>query len=467
MSGRSSFLRFLKKLPRNGRTAALHALLLADSGLSVQEALADALSGPSGTGQGVGKAVAALPEQERHLCSELVYGCLRAEIRIAYLLGRVLPKPERLPLPMRHILELAVYALLFQERVPDHAAVHNAVEQAERLFGRSLARVANGALRSIQRLGAATDTPEFYVVDKKNAVADAWDGLCRYYSLPRWLGDLWHEAYGPEVALNLMRRSFARPWSGVRVNARHEAAEELRAGLLHSAENGCGEAVGRWGVAFAPGELPAHVLGRSLDRWRKSGALSLQSAGSQLAVQALELDRWKAPVWDACAGFGGKSAALLEQGIEVTLCTDRSWSRLRHLPDLCRELRLPRPAVCLADACAPPLTGWNGHILLDAPCSGLGVLARRPDIRKGSRRTPADLRQLAALQDRMLLTLSALLQQGRELAYITCTLNPTENESAVGRLLAARPELALVRQWQTPHEHSWLEGMYGAVLRWR
>lgn len=95
MSGRSSFLRFLKKLPRNGRTAALHALLLADSGLSVQEALADALSGPSGTGQGIGKAVAALPEQERHLCSELVYGCLRAEIRIAYLLGRVLPKPER------------------------------------------------------------------------------------------------------------------------------------------------------------------------------------------------------------------------------------------------------------------------------------------------------------------------------------------------------------------------------------
>ena len=105
MSGRSSFLRSLKKLPRNGRTAALHALLLADSGLSAQEALADALSGPLGEG---GKAVAVLPQQERHLCSELVYGCMRAEIRIAYLLGRVLPKPERLPLPLRHILELAV-----------------------------------------------------------------------------------------------------------------------------------------------------------------------------------------------------------------------------------------------------------------------------------------------------------------------------------------------------------------------
>ena len=265
------------------------------------------------------------------------------------------------------------------------------------------------------------DTREFYVVGKEGALADEWGGLCRYYSLPRWLGDLWHDAYGGEAALCLMRRSFARPWSGVRVNARHEAAEELLAGLRHCAKEGCGEAVGRWGVAFAPGELPAHVLGQSLSLWRASGALSLQSAGSQLAVQALELDCWDAPVWDACAGFGGKSVALLEQGIDVTLCTDRSWSRLRHLPGVCRELHLPRPAVCLADACAPPLRGWNGHILLDAPCSGLGVLARRPDIRKDSRRTPADLKQLAALQDRMLLRLSALLQQGRELAYSTCT----------------------------------------------
>ena len=90
----------------------------------------------------------------------------------------MLPKPERLPLPLRHILELAVYALLFQERVPDHAAVHSAVAQAERLFGRSLARVTNGALRSIQRFGAAVDTREFYVVGKEGALADEWGGLC-------------------------------------------------------------------------------------------------------------------------------------------------------------------------------------------------------------------------------------------------------------------------------------------------
>ncbi len=454
-------LLFLRKLPRNGRTAALHALLLADTGLSAQEALAavltDAQSDPAGRND-------VLPPQERHLCSELVYGCLRAEIRIAYLLGRVLPRPERLPLPLLHILELAVYALLFQERVPDHAAVHGAVEQAERLFGRSLARVANGALRSIQRFGAAADSPEFYA-DGNDPASGAWEGLCRYYSLPRWLADLWLAAYGEDGALALMRRSSARPWTGVRVNARHALAPDLHAALLALAEKGRGQAVGAWGAAFAPGALPANVLDNSLEHWRRSGALSFQSAGSQLIVEELGLDRWQGKIWDACAGFGGKSAALLERGVDVALSTDRAWTRLRHLPDLCRNLHLPSPAVCLADATAPPLSVWDGHILLDAPCSGLGVLARRPDIRKPARRVPADLEQLADLQNRLLDRLGGLLQPGRELAYITCTLNPVENEQAVSRLLRARPELVLAREWQTPHAHPWLEGMYGAVLR--
>lgn len=455
-------LRFLKKLPRNGRTAALHALLLTDADLSAQEALAaalaDAQSGLPGRND-------ALSSQERHLCAELVYGCLRSEIRIAYLLRRVLPRPERLPLPLSHILELAVYALLFQERVPDHAAVYGAVEQAEHLFGRSLARVANGALRSIQRFGAAVNTPEFYTEDTGRGTFGAWDGLCRYYSLPRWFADLWLAAYGEENALSLMRRSFARPWTGLRINARHALAPDLRAALLALAENCRGQAVGFWGMAFAPGALPAEVLGNSLEHWRRGGALSFQSAGSQLVVEELGLTCWRGKVWDACAGFGGKSAALLERGVDVALSTDRAWSRLRHLPGLCRDLRLPAPAVCLADATAPSLSRWDGHILLDAPCSGLGVLARRPDIRKASRRSPADLEQLADLQSRLLDRLGGLLQPGRELAYITCTLNPAENEQAVARLLRARPELALLRQWQTPHAHPWLEGMYGAVLR--
>lgn len=448
-----ALLRSLDKLPVECRASALRALLLVDAGRNVQEALADVLSpGPQGR---------EMPSLDRHLCAELVYGCLRTEIRIAHLLGKVLPRPEGLPRSLLLLLHLAVYALLFQERVPDHAAVHSAVELAHRLFGRKLAGVVNGALRSVQRLGQDAIRPEFYATGGVVGVEAEWESVCRYYSMPVWLADMWRSAYGREVALSLMRRSFERPWSTLRVNARHASAVSVREALLSC----CGSAVvGEWGVAFAPGALPEVVLGQSLAFWQERGCLSFQSAGSQSVLQELGLIGWQGPVWDACAGYGGKSAALLERGVHVALSSDCAFARLRHLPRLCRRLRLPGPYVCLADARKPPLAHWPGNILVDAPCSGLGVLARRPDIRRKDRRGPEQLAQLADLQLCLLDALACRLAAGRELAYLTCTLNPQENEGVIDRLLGKRPELRAVRQWQTPHEHPWLEGMYGVVL---
>lgn len=463
----ASFLRSLRKLPCNARTLALQALLRVDAGQSAQQALAEALDqraffadcsqaahspAPAGATRPLTQHQSAdLPSQERHLCSELVYGCLRAEIRIACVLGKVLPRPQALPRPMLHILALAVYALLFQVRVPAHAAVHTAVEQVRTLFGSALARVANAALRSVQRLGESPLHPAFYGKEH-------WAARACYYSVPLWLAKLWRVAYGEDAALALMQRSFERPWTALRINALHAAADDLRTALL-ALPGAC--AAGSWGVAFMPGALPEWLLERNLSHWQNEGALSSQSAGSQIILEALGLTGWREPVWDACAGYGGKSAALMERGVPVAFCTDRAFSRLRFLPQLCRRLRLPVPATVLADGTRPPLTRWPGHILVDAPCSGLGVLARRPDIR---RRGQEHLAQLEALQAHLLFRLADLLDSGRELAYITCTLNPAENEKVVERLLRERADLRLLRQWQTSHAHPWLEGMYGAVL---
>lgn len=446
-------VRALEKLPATGRASALAALLLVEAGRTAQEALADVLRAGPGRNE--------LAAPERHLCAELVYGCLRTEVRITYILGKVLPDPQGLPRPLLLVLHQAVYAMLFQERVPDHAAVHSAVELANRLFGRKLAGVVNGALRSVQRFGKDVLLPEFYAANGKGSAQPDWEALCAYYSMPVWLADIWLAGYGREAALALMRRSFERPWSAIRVNARHSSAEALRAALL--ACDGSA-AIGAWGVAFAPGALPEAALGQSIARWQERGCLSFQSAGSQMVLHELGLTRWQGPVWDACAGYGGKSAALLERGVTVTLSSDCAFARLRHVPELCRRLRLPMPGVCLADAGNPPLAGWPGPILVDAPCSGLGVLARRPDIRRKDRRGPHQLAQLADLQLRLLDALASRLMPGQELAYLTCTLNPQENEHVVARLRGKRPELQVARQWQTPHEHPWLEGMYGALL---
>ncbi len=516
----------LRGLPLNGRTAALRALLLVEQGMSAQQALAAVLDAPAIPHEG-----ASLSGQDKALCTELVYGCLRTEIRLRYILSFVLSKPQGLPPAMRTVLDLAVYGLLFQDKVPAHAVIHEAVDQVRRLFGQGLSRVANGALRSLQRMGEQPLDPAFYdtkpnakKVLAHGADTDGFFGQCVFYSMPLWVGTLWRDAYGEQAALTLMRRAFERPYSALRINPAHPRADELYAALAAAkvpspaygpflsdtpepcssraldgalseqnslvrsqlvpqlaetadislsssiAAPACGGRastnppvrLGRWGLAFAPGQMPRAVLGHDLRHWQALGALSWQSAGSQTALLELGLDNWCEPVWDACAGHGGKSMALMEWGVPVALCSDRSAARLRGLPGQCALLNLPQPVCCLADAARPPVRAWHGHILVDAPCSGLGVLARRPDIR---RREPQYLAELEGLQRAILGSLAVYLQPGRELAYITCTLNPAENEQAVAWLLKSHKNLRLVRQWQTSHDHAWFEGMYGAVLR--
>ena len=448
----------IRKLAPNARNTALCALLLVDGGLSAQQALATALAhvASSKAEQGDTLPLSGLSAVERNLCSELVYGVLRTEIRIAFILSKVLPRPQSLPRPLQHVLGLAVYGLLFQDRVPDHAAVFTAVETARALYGQGLAKVVNGALRSVQRLADAPMKEDFYA--GQGVTPHSPQHLAPFYSLPVWIVGHWNKRYGSEAADHLAQRSFERPWSSLRVNASHARAEQLRAALLACG----GEAVGQRGCAFAPGRLPAVVDAQPLAEWQACGAVSYQSAGSQLVLEHLGLYGWNKPVWDVCAGFGGKTVALLERGVAVPLATDRSRQRLAGLPGQCERLALPQPSTLLVDATHPPLTEWRGHMLVDVPCSGLGVLARRPDIRRRPQEQAVEHEQV---QHSILERLVGLLQPGCELAYITCTLRVQENEKQIERLMREHSGLQLCNQWQTPNDHPWLEGMFGAVLR--
>lgn len=390
------------------------------------------------------------------MATELVYGYLRSEIRISWLLRRFLKAPEKLPPEALLALGVAAHEIVHLDRIPDYAAVDWAVTHIRQRFGDGLGKLANAVLRNVARLGSDARDADLYRAELPDPAAF----LSVYHAAPRWLTDLWSDAYGPDRAAALLAASAQAPAPAVRVNAARAGWLVLRERLV--ADHG-GTPCGHAGVAFPVGGFPAEVA--ALER---EGLLSRQGAASQEVLEALRPETWEGPVWDACCGRGGKALALLERGVDVRLCSDPNAGRLRGLRSDAARLGLAVPALARASAMQPPFADAFRTILIDAPCSGLGTLSRRPDIKL--RRTPADLHTLAALQARIMDAAASVLPQGGRIAYITCTLNPQENEAHVERLLAAcnatgGPLFAVEAQHVTPADTPAREFFFGVLLR--
>ncbi|MDO5536072.1 MAG: transcription antitermination factor NusB [Desulfovibrionaceae bacterium] len=433
---RSAHIRALRP---SARKVALLTLVDTARGAPLQLALSRALD-----------SVALSPEARRQ-ATDLAYWCLRAKTRCEFILSRVFPRFGNFSADIQNLLLAAAAALLFQEGAPAYAVVNETVEDIRRLAGKGIAGAANGGLRSLLRLGEAPRQLEFYSLPGD---ADDFAGFCRFTSFPESLGRTLLRECGEEAARTTMSRSFARPVSAVRLNACHDGFASLRAELLEKGAEALPGAAGKAGLVFPHG-VPADV---ALNELAGEGRLSLQSAGSQLALAAVDFDR-NAPVWDACCGFGGKTTALLEAGCTVSLASDTSPARLSALPRECARLGLAAPAVMVCDASRPPLARWKGCMLLDVPCSGLGVLSRRPDIKLRERKVEEYVRTQKAILERALL----MVPGGSDIIYMTCTVTKSENGSLV-RSLCHSFDASLEQEWATPGDLPF-ESMYAARIR--
>jgi 16S rRNA (cytosine967-C5)-methyltransferase len=405
-----------------------------DHSLDLQEALDRALGSPPPS------------EADRRLATELVYGYLRYKGRIDYLLSLFL-QPHKTPLEVRRILGLAAYEMLFLDRVPAYASVSWAVDAVRTAAGQGVAKMANAVLRRIAELGASAHDPAFF---KKDSPAPE-TFLSRFFSAPPWLASLWIASYGREIAEQLLAASLSAPPLGVRVNARQPGASDLLERLRASTT--CVESTG-WGLALNGPPDRLHDL-------LASGLVSRQSLAAQEALLALGPDRWPTPIWDGCAGRGGKTFLLAERSLPVW-ASDINLRRLKGMRSEGKRLGIDLPCF-VGSATEPPLKKAPGSVLLDAPCSGLGVISRRPDIRW--KRTPADIPALVELQSRMLVAAHDLLPPGGLIAYLTCTLNPAENEQQIERILHARTDTVLESTFRTDPASPLKEFFFAALLR--
>ena len=395
---------------------------------------------------------------DRALATELAYGTIRRRRLLdAWIdaLGRL--PASRQPPKLRALLELGLYQLLFSDRVPPSAAVSTTVELAKRGGLARLAPVVNGLLRSAQRRRATTQSAAAQPAAESDPLqglelpaalqADPAARLGLRHSLPDWLAQLLLQWLPPEQAERVALACNTPPSLDLRVNRRRCSREQLL------------DALAAAGIAAEPlADLPEGITlpGRSGDLRQLpgygEGHWCVQDRNAQRIALLLD-PRPGERLLDACAAPGGKSthlAELIDDQGEIW-AVDRAEARLQRLQRNAGRLGLSCIHTLAADATTlaeqrPDWIGTFDRILLDAPCSGLGTLARHADARW--RMTPEAIDELVALQRRLLNGLAPLLKPGGVLVYATCTVHPAENEERIAAFLAEHPGWQCQERWQ-------------------
>ncbi len=375
-------------------------------------------------------ALAGVPPAERGLAQELCYGTLRWAPRLEALAGLLLDKPLRARDGDVHALLLAgLYQLLYLN-VPPHAAVSLTVEATARLHKEWARGLLNGVLRRLTR----EQEELLAVVDAAEAAALAH---------PAWLLARFQQDW-PDHWQAIAAANNERPPMTLRVNrlrgSREQYLERLQqAGLAASPALHATDAI----------TLETPVVVERLPGFA-DGDVSVQDTAAQLAAGLLQLAPGQR-VLDACAAPGGKTGHILETCPELALLAlDSEAERLTRVEENLTRLGLTAE-LCTGDA-GDPATWWDGRpfdrILLDAPCSGSGVIRRHPDIK--ALRRPEDITTLAAQQARLLRALWPLLAPGGILVYATCSILTAENAGQVTAFLhdeAQARELPLATAW--------------------
>jgi 16S rRNA (cytosine967-C5)-methyltransferase len=369
-----------------------------------------------------------LSEQERRLAHELTQGVTRRRLTLDWYLSQLLREPiAKLTPAIRNILRLGAYQLLFLERVPAAAAVNESVKLAHGYGHAGVAKLVNGVLRTLGRQKDTLEPPQF---------ADApIDALESRYSLPRWLAERWHGAYGAEAEA-LGAWSIKPPALALRTNTLQVSADKLEEALT-----GAGVAHSPSPVAPEGFRLQGSVDVTALPGYNE-GWWYVQDEGAMLVSRCVAPQPGETVI-DVGAAPGGKTthlAQLMDNQGEVW-AVDSHGGRLKRLEENCRRLGVTNVKVAERDGADLSGLPMADRILLDVPCSGLGVLPRKPDVRW--RQSPNGIGQLANVQHQLLLAAADHLKPGGTLVYSTCTISPEENQSAIRRFLQARADFRL------------------------
>ena len=361
---------------------------------------------------------------DRRLVSRLVYDTLDRMIWLDWALSRVMAKPDT-DIKLKNILRLGACQILLEDRIPESAATNLCVQLCAETEMPGLKGVCNGILRNLIRRKDEMKLPE------DEAESEQYAAL--RHSVPEWLYRKLREDYGEETDRILSYRNPDEGWT-------------LRPNLTRTDDAGFEQMLARKVWKKEKTDLPhAWKITGAMDIARdadyQAGNFSIQSGGSMIACLAMNVRRGQ-QVLDCCAAPGGKSCYLAEMmgGTGRVQAWDIHEHRVALIEAQARRLGLEniRPMARDAAKIREELTGTMDAVLLDAPCSGLGFLAQKPDLKL--RVTEESVGELTELQEKLLDAVCGYVKPGGTLVYSTCSILKDENERKAEGFLQRHPE---------------------------
>jgi 16S rRNA (cytosine967-C5)-methyltransferase len=330
---------------------------------------------------------------------------------------------------VKNAMRVALYQIMFLDKVPHYAAVNEAVEFVKKIQGERSANITNGVLRNIIRNKDGIRYPK--------REDDILAFLSTYYSHPTWLVKRWLNRYGDKFTEDLLKSNNEKPKLTLRVNNLLTNKTEL--GQLLSSIN----------LSFSSGKyLPdfIHLHGMTnITKWEyfRNGYFSVQDESTGFSCYFLD-PKPNERVLDLFSAPGGKTSLLadLMKNKGEIIAVDKYESRIKILKRNLERLAITNVKTIEADALEFKDDKKFDKILLDVPCSGLGTLTKKPDIKW--RRDIGDIRKLSELQPKLLEKGASLLKPGGELVFSTCTIEPEENYNVLAKFLKEHNEFELV-----------------------
>lgn len=359
---------------------------------------------------------------DKGLLTELVYGTVQYRLTLEYIIKDKLK--GRVKGWVKRLLMMSVYQMFYLDKIPSHAIINEAVNIAKIKGGHKTSGMVNAILRAIQREGQ----PDF------NLIKDDSKKLSLMYSLPEWLAQRWIEQYGYQATQELAQASLTRPQQTIRVNTHLTNIDKVITEL-----NKLNYKVQRSDYI----DECLFIIGQPIIHQKlfQEGWVSLQDESSMFVANIIE-PQHNQVILDVCAAPGGKSMHLAEKlnNTGHVIACDIHEHKLKLIKENMSRLHLTNMTTKQYDAVTTSTNFKDQQfdvVLVDAPCSGLGVLRRKPEIKYS--RSLEDIHSLSQLQLEILSSASKVVKIGGSLVYSTCTIDNEENTQVIAQFLQQYP----------------------------